>query len=156
MVWLGKSELARTKGRTGRKGPGTKMRTRSKRRRNVAEGFAASRAMLGADEVGANPVSPFFTTWIDTLNGGARHQGHNALPQLPPAQRVNVSPWAARKCLAEPHECEDCCAGVNESQRERDSRRQKIFEVVEKRHPRVRILKEPRARGVRERKSTVW
>ena len=57
----------------------------------MAEGLAAGRAMLGAEEVGANPVTARIAMGIDTLNGGARHQGHNALPQLLPAQGVEAS-----------------------------------------------------------------
>ena len=48
----------------------------------MAKGFAASRATLRADEIGANPMTPDFTMWIYTLNGGARHKGHNALPSV--------------------------------------------------------------------------
>jgi hypothetical protein len=49
------------------------MRAWSERRRNVAKGLAAGRAMLGAEEVGANPVTARIAMRIDTLNGGARH-----------------------------------------------------------------------------------
>jgi len=85
VVWLGKMELARAEMGTRCKGPGAEMGAWSERRRDVAEGFAANRAVFGADEVGANPVSPLLTTRIDTLDGGARHQGHNPLPQSLPA-----------------------------------------------------------------------
>jgi len=82
VVWLGKAALAGTQRRAGSKRSRAKMGTWCERRRNVAKGFAAGRATLRADEIGANPMTPDFTMWIYTLNGGARHKGHNALPSV--------------------------------------------------------------------------
>ena len=71
-MWLDRADLAGAEGRTRR------VRTRPKmwpceRRRNMAEGFTANRAKLGADHVGAHPTASFFALWIDTLHCGARH-----------------------------------------------------------------------------------
>ena len=52
----------------------------------MAKGFAAGGAGLRPDNVGAHPTATFFTLRIDTLNGGARHQGHKTLPQWLRAQ----------------------------------------------------------------------
>jgi hypothetical protein len=68
------------------------MRARREWRRNVAKGLAAGRAMLGGQKICADPVTALITMRINALNGGARHQGHNALPHLLPAQRVLTSP----------------------------------------------------------------
>jgi hypothetical protein len=97
VVWLGKAGLAGTESRTGREVPGTKVGAGSKRRRHVAKGLAAGRAMLGGEEIRANPVTARFTVWINTLNGGARHQGHNALPPLLPAQEMDESPLGSKE-----------------------------------------------------------
>jgi len=52
--------------------------------RDVAERFAAIRAVLGSDEFGAEPVASGFASWVNALNRGARHKGHHALsPWLP-------------------------------------------------------------------------
>jgi hypothetical protein len=60
------------------------MRTGSQRRRNVAKGFAAGRTVLGVDDLRAKPMASGFTMRIHTLNGGARHEGHNALSPWQP------------------------------------------------------------------------
>lgn len=60
----------------------------------MSQRFSASRALLGAGGVGPHPISLHFTSWIDTLNGGARHHGHSELPQRPPTHSAEVSsPW---------------------------------------------------------------
>src|SRR5579863_8275108 len=71
--------------------------SRHQRRRHVPQRFSASRAMLGAGGVGPHPISPHFTSWINTLNGGARHHGHSELPQWPPTHSAEVSPFGGQK-----------------------------------------------------------
>ena len=97
VVRLGKVSLARAKRRPGREGSRTEMRARSERRRHKTQGFTANRAVLRAEKIGAKPMASLFTSWIDTLNCGARHQGHNALPQWLPAQRISVSPHGSKE-----------------------------------------------------------
>ena len=46
----------------------------------MAHSFAAARTLLRTQCIGANPTASFFAFGINTLNGGARHQRHNALP----------------------------------------------------------------------------
>lgn len=63
----------------------------------MAQGFAAGGALLGADELRAQPMASGFTTWIDALNGGARHEGHNALSPWRPAHPLGGElPLAAK------------------------------------------------------------
>jgi hypothetical protein len=70
------------------------MGTGSQRRRNVTKRFAAGGAVLRVDHFGAEPVASGFTMRIHTLNGGARHEGHNALSPWQPAHAWVVSfPW---------------------------------------------------------------
>lgn len=97
VVRLGKVGLARAKRRPWREGSRTEMGARSKGRRHKTKGFTANRAVLRAKKIGAKPMASFFTSWIDTLNGGARHQGHSALPQWLPAQRMSVSPHGSKE-----------------------------------------------------------
>ena len=73
VVWLNWADLSRAEGRPVRHGARPKMVTWSKRRGNVAERFAAGRTILRANDVSAKPAPSLFTTWIDTLNSGARH-----------------------------------------------------------------------------------
>jgi len=73
---------------------------RGQRRRNMAQGFATGGALLGADKLRTQPVASGFTTWIDALNGGARHEGHNALSPWLPAHPWMVSfPWRPSQLL---------------------------------------------------------
>jgi hypothetical protein len=58
---------------------------------HMAKEFAAGGALLGADQLGAQPITPRFTTWIDALNGGARHEGHPALSRWLPAHPAVMS-----------------------------------------------------------------
>ncbi len=60
------------------------MGTGSQRRRNMTKGFTAGGALLGVDNLRAEPVASGFTMRIHTLNGGARHEGHNALSPWQP------------------------------------------------------------------------
>ncbi len=58
--------------------------------------FAANRAELRRYVLCTDPTAPLFTFWIDTLNCGARHQRHNALPrvaalELPSSVRSSLS-----------------------------------------------------------------
>jgi hypothetical protein len=86
--------LAGTQGRTRRSWSRTESHSRHQRRRHVPQRFSASRAMVGADSLGPHPIPLHFTLWIDTLHGGARHNGHSELPQRPPTHPVEVSsPW---------------------------------------------------------------
>ena len=76
-----KMGLARAERWPRREGPRTEMWARSEWGRHKAQGFAANGTVFGAEKVGAKPMTSLFTSRIDTLNGGARHQRHNALPQ---------------------------------------------------------------------------
>ena len=49
------------------------------------------------------------------------------LPEQVGTARVNVSPWAAGKCMGKLREPENCYAQVNGCQRERESRRRILF-----------------------------
>src|ERR1700720_2016529 len=56
--------------------------------------FPARRAMVGAVRFRPHPIPLHFTSWIDTLDGGARHHGHSELPQRPPPHFAGMSfPW---------------------------------------------------------------
>jgi len=65
----------------------------------MAKGFAAGGTGFRPNNVGAHPTATFFALRIDTLNSGARHQGHKTLPPVaacsttgsePPKQPGNV------------------------------------------------------------------
>jgi hypothetical protein len=60
------------------------MRTRGQWRRNVTKGFATGGAVLGVNDLRAEPVASGFTMRFHTLDGGARHEGHNALSPWQP------------------------------------------------------------------------
>jgi len=86
--------LAGTQGRTRRSRSWAESHSRHQRRWHMPQRFSASRAMLGAGGIGPHPISLHFTSWIDTLNSGARHHGHSELPQRPPVHSLQVnSPW---------------------------------------------------------------
>jgi len=86
--------LAGTQGRTQRSRSRAESHSWHQWRRHVAQLFPACRAMLGAGRIGPHPISLHFTSWIDTLNSGARHHGHSELPQRPPVHSLQVnSPW---------------------------------------------------------------
>jgi hypothetical protein len=86
--------LAGTQGRTRRSRSRAESHSRHQRRRHVAQRLPASRAMVGADRLRPHPIPLYFTLWIDTLNSGARHNGHSELPQRPPTHPAEVSfPW---------------------------------------------------------------
>jgi len=86
--------LAGTQGRTRRSLSWAESHSRHQRRRHVAQLSPARRAMVGAIRFGPHPIPLHFTSWIDTLNGGARHHGHSELPQRPPVHSLQVnSPW---------------------------------------------------------------
>ena len=63
----------------------SKMMTGSERWWNMPERLAAGGALLGADYTRAKPAASLFATRIDALDGGARHEGHNALSPWQPA-----------------------------------------------------------------------
>ncbi len=63
----------------------------------MAKGFAAGGAGFRPDNVGAHPTATFFALRIDTLNSGARHQGHKTLPQWLRAQRAEMSPLSSQE-----------------------------------------------------------
>jgi hypothetical protein len=67
------------------------MGTGSQWRRNMAKRFAAGGALLGVDNLRAEPVASGFTMRIHALDGGARHEGHNALSPWQPAHAWVVS-----------------------------------------------------------------
>jgi hypothetical protein len=73
VVWLGGAELAGAEKGTSREGARSKMGTRSQGRWNVAKRFATNGAKFRAEQIGAKPTAPLFTTLVDTLHGGARH-----------------------------------------------------------------------------------
>jgi hypothetical protein len=86
--------LAGTQGRTRRSWSWAESHSWHQRRRHVAQLFPARRAMVGAVRFSPHPIPLHFTSWIDTLNGGARHHGHSELPQWPPTHPAEVSsPW---------------------------------------------------------------
>jgi hypothetical protein len=86
--------LAGTQGRTRRSWSWAESHSWHQRRRHVAQLFPARRAMVGAVRFSPHPIPLHFTSWIDTLNGGARHHGHSELPQRPPTHPAEVSsPW---------------------------------------------------------------
>ena len=86
--------LAGTQGRTRRSRSWAESHSGHQRWRHVAQLFAARRAMIRAVRFSPHPIPLHFTSWIDTLNGGARHNGHSELPQRPPTHPAEVSsPW---------------------------------------------------------------
>jgi hypothetical protein len=86
--------LAGTQGRTRRGRSWAESHSRHQWRRYVPQLFPARRATIGAGGFGPHPIPLHFTSWIDTLNGGARHHGHSELPQRPPTHPAEVSsPW---------------------------------------------------------------
>ena len=86
--------LAGTQGRTRRSLSWAESHSRHQWRRYVPQLFPARRATIGAGGFGPHPIPLHFTSWIDTLNGGARHHGHSELPQRPPTHPAEVSsPW---------------------------------------------------------------
>lgn len=91
------------------------MGARGQRRRNMAQGFAAGGALLGADELRAQPVASGFTMWIDALNGGARHERHKALSRWLPAHSWVVSfPWRPSQLLGGTRTAAKLLRGCNE------------------------------------------
>jgi len=86
--------LAGTQGRTRRSLSWAESHSRHQRRRHVAQLFATRGAMVGAVRFGPHPIPLHFTSWINTLDSGARHHGHSELPQRPPTHSAEVSsPW---------------------------------------------------------------
>ena len=89
--------LAGTQGRTRRSLSWAESHSGHQRRRHVAQLFAARRAMIRAVRFSPHPIPLHFTSWIDTLNGGARHHGHSELPQRPPTHSAEVSPFGGQR-----------------------------------------------------------
>src|SRR5258708_26531791 len=86
--------LAGTQGRTRRSRSWAESHSGHQRRRHVAQLFATPRAMIRAVRFSPHPLPLHFTSWIDTLNSGARHHGHSELPQRPPTHPAEASsPW---------------------------------------------------------------
>jgi hypothetical protein len=86
--------LAGTQGRTRRSRSWAESHSGHQRRRHVPQRLSARRAMVGSHSFGPHPIPLHFTSWIDTLNSGARHNGHSELPQRPPTHSAEVSsPW---------------------------------------------------------------
>ena len=86
--------LAWTQGRTRRSRSWAESHSRHQRRRHMPQCLSAGRAILSAGGIGPHPIPLHFTSWIDTLNSGARHHGHSELPQRPPVHSLPVnSPW---------------------------------------------------------------
>jgi hypothetical protein len=86
--------LARTQGRTRRSRSPTESHSRHQRRWHVAQQLPTRGAMVGAVRFSPHPIPLHFTSWIDTLDSGARHHGHSELPQRPPTHSAEVSsPW---------------------------------------------------------------
>jgi hypothetical protein len=89
--------LAGTQGRTRRSRSWAESHSWHQRRRHVAQLFPARRAMVGAVRFSPHPIPLHFTSWIDTLDGGARHHGHSELPQRPPTHPAEVSPFGGQR-----------------------------------------------------------
>jgi hypothetical protein len=89
--------LAGTQGRTRRSRSWAKSHSRHQRWWHMAQLFPARRAMVGAVRFGPHPIPFHFTSWIDTLNSGARHHGHSELPQRPPTHSAEVSPFGGQR-----------------------------------------------------------
>ena len=89
--------LAGTQGRTRRSRSWAESHSGHQRRRHVAQFFAARRAMIRAVRFSPHPIPLHFTSWIDTLNGGARHHGHSELPQRPPTHPAEASSLGGQK-----------------------------------------------------------
>ena len=89
--------LAGTQGRTRRSSSWAESHSRHQRRRHMAQFFPARRAVIGAVRFGPHPIALHFTSWIDTLNSGARHHGHSELPQRPPTHPAEVSPFGGQR-----------------------------------------------------------
>ena len=89
--------LAGTQGRTRRSCSWAESHSRHQRRGHVPQRFSARRAMVGASGIGPHPIPLHFTSWIDTLNGGARHHGHSEFPQRPPTHSAEVSPFGGQR-----------------------------------------------------------
>jgi len=65
----------------------------------MAQRFAAKRALVGADYLRPHPIPLHFTLWIDTLNRGARHDGHSELPQRLPTRPLPASPLGGQSFI---------------------------------------------------------
>ena len=89
--------LPGTQGRTRRRRSWAKSHSRHQRWRHVAQRFPARGAMVGASNIGPHPIPLHFTSWIDTLNSGARHHGHSELPQRPPTHPAEASSLGGQK-----------------------------------------------------------
>lgn len=85
--------LAGTHGRPRRCGSWTKTHSRHQRRRHMAQRLATKRTLVGANCLRPHPIPLHFTLWIDTLNRGARHDGHSELPQQPPSHLGREPLW---------------------------------------------------------------
>lgn len=57
------------------------MRARGQGRRNMTQGLTTRGTKLRIDDFRTKPTASIFAMWVYTLNGQARHQGHNILPQ---------------------------------------------------------------------------
>ena len=109
--------LAGTHGRTRRRLSWAESHSRHQRWRHVAQRLPARGAMVGAVGFSPHPIPLHFTSWIDTLNSGARHHGHSELPQRPPTHSLQVNfPWRPeirRKDRADLQIFPPCTWGVN-------------------------------------------
>ena len=85
--------LAGTQGRSRRCNSWTEPDSWHERRRHMPQRLTTQRTMVGADHLRSHPISLHFTLWIDTLNRGARHDGHSELPQQPPSHLGREPLW---------------------------------------------------------------
>ena len=113
--------LAGTQGRTRRCRPWAEAESRHERRRDGPQRFATQRTRIGAHRLRSHPIPFDFTLRIDTLNRGARHDGHAEFPQRP-FLTWPVSPLKAGNSPDRPSELCDCYAAFLGSQWERTTR----------------------------------
>jgi len=112
--------LARAKGRARRDGAWAKARTEWKWRRYIAQGFAAGGAVLGGNEISAQPMASRLAKRVDALQRRARHEGHCVLPQRPTSSQAEVSsPGRPKEFAGKPDERRDCCASAKRCQLKR-------------------------------------
>ena len=112
------TSLAGTQRRTRRGKSRAEPDSRHQRRRDVAEGFPAQRALIGTNRFGPHPIPFDLALWIHTLNRGARHDGHSELPPAAATHPREVSPLAARNSRNRPSGRCDFCAALPGCQRE--------------------------------------
>lgn len=124
-TWCGRAkrdDLARAKGRARRDRTWAKARTERKWRRYVAQRFATCGAMLGGNEISAQPMASRLAKRVDALQCRARHEGHCALPQRPTSSQAVSSPGRPKEFAGEPDERRDCCASTKRCQLKRPTR----------------------------------